>query len=84
MKLIIDQGGRGGGHWHGQGGGGGPGYEGWGHPPSSQGSRGGWAGGQVTKNVFQWKLTCLSLHKGGGRGGGPGSRSGGGQGVRPR
>lgn len=39
------QGGRGGGHWHGQGGGG-PGYEGWGHPPSSQGGRGGWAGGQ--------------------------------------
>ena len=26
----------------------------------------------------------LSLLKGGGRGGGPGSRSGGGQGVRPR
>ena len=49
LKTVItnNQGGRGGGHWHGQGGGG-PGYEGWGHPPSSQGGRGGWAGGQVT------------------------------------
>ena len=50
--MMYDQGGRGGGHWHGQGGGGGPGYEGWGHPPSSQGGRGGWAGGQVA-NIFQ-------------------------------
>ena len=49
VKTLTthSQGGRGGGHWHGQGGGGGPGYEGWGHPPSSQGGRGGWAG-QVT------------------------------------